>query len=83
MDPALARLLAEQGDAPAGALFETAILDEVLRWASWQPEPPGLHFFRTHAGREVDLVLHAADRLLAIEVKASQASTPTARTPAR
>jgi predicted AAA+ superfamily ATPase len=44
----------------------------VLRWASWQPDPPALHFYRTHAGREVDLVVHARDRLLAIEVKASQ-----------
>lgn len=71
-DPALARLLAGQGDAPNGALFETAVLDEVLRWSSWQPEPPALHFLRTHAGREVDLIFHAPDRLLAIEVKASR-----------
>jgi predicted AAA+ superfamily ATPase len=70
-DPALARLLAERAGAPDGALFETAVLDELLRWASWQPEPPPLHFFRTHAGREVDFVLHAPDRVLAIEVKAS------------
>ncbi|MBI2160989.1 MAG: ATP-binding protein [Candidatus Rokubacteria bacterium] len=71
-DPALARLLADQEGAGNGALVETAVLDEVLRWSSWQPEPPSLHFFRTHAGREVDLVVHAPDRLLAIEVKASQ-----------
>jgi predicted AAA+ superfamily ATPase len=71
-DPALARLLADQAGTPDGALFETAVLDEVLRWSSWQPEPPALHFLRTHAGREVDLVLHAPDRLLAMEVKASQ-----------
>lgn len=71
-DPALARLLADQGSGANGALFETAILDELLRWSSWQPEPPALHFFRTHAGREVDVVLHAPDRMLAIEVKSSQ-----------
>ncbi len=71
-DPALARLLAEQAGTENSAMFETAILDELLRWASWQPEPPSLHFFRTHAGREVDVVLHAPDRVLAIEVKAGQ-----------
>jgi hypothetical protein len=71
-DPALARLLAEQAGAENGAMFETAILDELLRWSSWQPEPPSLHFFRTHAGREVDFVLHAPDRVVAIEVKAGQ-----------
>jgi predicted AAA+ superfamily ATPase len=71
-DPALARLLAEQARTENGAMFETAVLDELLRWASWQPDPPSLHFFRTHAGREVDFVLHAPDRVLAIEVKAGQ-----------
>jgi predicted AAA+ superfamily ATPase len=71
-DPALARHLAERDGTANGALFETAVLDELLRWSSWQPAPPSLHFFRTHAGREVDFVLHAADRMLAIEVKAAQ-----------
>jgi hypothetical protein len=71
-DPALARLLAERAGAADGAMFETAVLDELLRWSSWQAEPPSLHFFRTHAGREIDFVLHTADPLLAIEVKAGQ-----------
>jgi len=76
-DPALARLLAEQAGTGNGAMFETAILDEILRWSSWQPDPPSLHFFRTHAGREVDFVLHAPDRMLAIEVKAGQRANRT------
>jgi predicted AAA+ superfamily ATPase len=76
-DPALARLLAERAGAADGTMFETSVLDELLRWSSWQPEPPFLHFFRTHAGREVDFVLHTADRLLAIEVKAGQRSHRT------
>jgi hypothetical protein len=71
-DPALTRLLAEHTGAADGALYETAVCDELLRWMSWQPEPPSLRFFRTHAGREVDFVLHGPDRLLAIEVKAGQ-----------
>jgi hypothetical protein len=60
-----------------GALFETAVLDELLRWTSWPPAPPSLHFFRTHAGREVDFVLPASDRLLALEAKASHQAHPT------
>jgi predicted AAA+ superfamily ATPase len=71
-DPALARLLGGHGSGANGALFETAVLDELLRWSSWQPDPPALHFFRTHAGREVDFLLHTHDRILAIEAKASQ-----------
>jgi len=33
-DPALARLLAEQTGASNSVLFETAVLDELLRWSS-------------------------------------------------
>lgn len=69
---ALARILAEQAGAENGAMFETTIVDELLRWSSWRPAPPSLHFFRAHAGGEIDVVVHAGDRLLAIEVKAAR-----------
>ena len=70
-DPGVARLLAERPGSDDGAMFETYVADELLRWASWQNEPPGIHFFRTHAGLEVDFVLHGSGRLLAVEAKAS------------
>lgn len=70
-DPGLARLLGER-EGGNGALFETAVLGELLRWRSWQEEPPALHFYRTAAGREVDFVLHSPRAVLAVEVKASQ-----------
>lgn len=70
-DPGLARLLADRLEGN-GALFETAVLAEILRWRSWQEDPPALHFYRTAAGREVDFVLHSSQRVLALEVKASQ-----------
>jgi predicted AAA+ superfamily ATPase len=76
-DPALARHLAERTGAANGALFETAVLDELLRWSSWQADPPSIHFFRTHGGREIDFVLHAPDRVLAIEVKGRDRAHPT------
>lgn len=69
-DVGLARLLSERPSLDDGPLFETAILGEILRWRSWQAEPPALHFFRVHGGREIDVVLHAADRCLLLEVKA-------------
>ena len=71
-DPGLARVLAERADLADGPLFETTVLDELLRWSSWQPEPPSISFFRTRAGREVDFVLHASRRILAIEAKAGR-----------
>ena len=80
-DPALARLLGEHASASNGALFETAVVDEVLRWASWQPEPPALHFFRTHGGREVDIVLLAP--IASSPSRSRPAGKPTAPTRAR
>jgi predicted AAA+ superfamily ATPase len=75
-DPGLARSLEEEGPAE-GAVFETAVLDELLRWRSWQQNPPSLHFYRTRAGREVDFVLHDGSRLLALEAKASERADRT------
>ena len=71
-DPGLARLLSERVSLNDGAIFETFVLDQLLRWSSWQPDPPHFHFYRTHAGREVDFVVHTAKNLLGIEVKAGR-----------
>lgn len=70
-DPGLARLLSERTSLDDGPMFETYILDEILRWLSWQSDPPHLYFYRTHGGREVDFVLYSPNFLLAIEAKAS------------
>jgi predicted AAA+ superfamily ATPase len=70
-DPGLARLLSERTSLDDGPVFETYVLDEILRWLSWQSDPPHLYFYRTHGGREVDFVLYSPNFLLAIEAKAS------------
>jgi predicted AAA+ superfamily ATPase len=69
-DVGLTRVLAERPNLSDGPLFETYVCGELLRWQSWQADPPKLHFYRLHGGREVDFILHAASRLLAIESKA-------------
>lgn len=71
-DAGLARLLSERMSLDDGLIFETFVLDELLRWSSWQPDPPQFRFYRTHAGREVDFVIHTSHRLVAIEVKAGR-----------
>lgn len=76
-DPGLARLLAERPSLDDGPFFETYLCDELVRWMSWQAEPPALQFYRTAAGREVDFVLHAGRGLVAIEAKASQRAHAT------
>jgi hypothetical protein len=70
-DPGLARLLSERTGHNDGHIFETFVLDELLRWLSWQEDPPQIHFYRTHAGREVDFILHSLRRVVAMEAKAS------------
>jgi predicted AAA+ superfamily ATPase len=69
-DPGLARVLAERPDMSDGAVFETAVCAELLRWRSWQEDPPDIGFHRTSAGREIDFVMHGPGRMLAIEAKA-------------
>lgn len=76
-DTGLARLLSERRSLDDGPMFETFVLDELLRWLSWQSDPPHLHFYRTHGGREVDFSLYNSQRLLAIEAKASRQAHPS------
>lgn len=55
-----------------GSLFESLIATELLKQLTWTVLQAELFHFRTHAGREVDLVLEADDgRLVGIEVKAT------------
>ncbi len=54
-----------------GALLETSVAMEVRKQATWTDVEPQLFHFRTHAGREVDLVLEdSSGQLVGIEVKA-------------
>lgn len=71
-DPGLARLLAGRTSVQDGVIFETMVLDELLRWSSWQQEPPALHFYRTAAGQEVDFVISSPRAVVALEAKASR-----------
>jgi hypothetical protein len=80
-DPGMVRLLGDRWAADDGPIFETMVLDELLRWLSWQADPPQLHFYRTHAGREVDFVLHSNRVLLGLEVKAGARAHPAQARP--
>jgi predicted AAA+ superfamily ATPase len=63
----------------AGALFETFVITEVLKQATWSERSVDLSYFRDRDGAEVDLI--AEDRrtgeVAGIEIKLT--STPTAR----
>lgn len=71
-DPGLARLLSARIGTESGSLFETAVLCELLRWSSWQPVAPAIHFHKIHGGREIDFIVQWPDCVLAMEVKSSR-----------
>jgi len=57
-----------------GAIFETAILMEIVKAALGRGEEPRVYFWRTSYGAEVDFVVDTGDRLVPVEAKLS--STP-------
>ncbi|MBM4116644.1 ATP-binding protein [bacterium] len=60
----------------AGPLFEAAVCGQLLRLFHHRGDSPGLSFWRTAAGHEVDFVLESGRRLIPIEAKVT--ATPTA-----
>jgi hypothetical protein len=55
-----------------GPVLESFVAAELKKQVGWSEVRPVLHHFRTHGGREVDLVLEdARGRVVGIEVKAS------------
>jgi predicted AAA+ superfamily ATPase len=71
----VARLAEEP--AALGPLLESFVASELLKQTTWSSTHAELHHFRTHGGREVDLVLEAdGGRLVGIEVKGSATVGP-------
>lgn len=73
-DPALALFMT--GGEPSGAHLETLVLLDLLVFRDTQPDPPGLYYWRTASGQEVDFVLEGRERLLPVEVKATPRPIP-------
>ena len=59
-----------------GAIFETAVLLQIVKAYLNRGEEPQVHFWRTATGVEVDLVIEAAGKLIPIEVKLSATPRP-------
>jgi predicted AAA+ superfamily ATPase len=55
----------------AGAIFETAVLSELVKQAWNRGEEARIWFWRTTAGVEVDFVVEREQRLVPIECKTS------------
>jgi hypothetical protein len=67
--------LKDAGHAMSGpmgsAIFETAVVGEIMRRLSGRGERPHLYFWRTSTGVEVDLIVETAGKLIPIEIKMS------------
>ncbi len=55
-----------------GAIFENWVVTEVLKSRIHRALPADLHFFRSRAGLEVDIVVESGTSLLAAEVKSGR-----------
>jgi uncharacterized protein len=73
-DTGLAMHLAGE-ETPRGAHLENLVLTDLIAWRGALATDAQILFWRTHDGEEVDFVIEAADRLLAIEVKAAATVT--------
>ena len=59
-----------------GAIFESAVLAEILKGFLHHGVTPPLYFWRTAAGVEVDLLIDSGETLLPLEVKTSATPKP-------
>jgi len=53
----------------AGALWETHVVNQWVRWRDWHEPSLGLWYWRDQGGNEVDLVLERDRKLTAVECK--------------
>jgi uncharacterized protein len=59
-----------------GPIFENAVLLQIVKAFVNRGEDPQVHFWRTSAGAEVDLVVEAGGKLIPMEVKLSATPRP-------
>jgi uncharacterized protein len=59
-----------------GAIFETAVLSEIIKTISHRGQAPQVYFWRTAAGAEVDIVVAEGGRLIPLETKLSATPRP-------
>ena len=66
-----------RGHALSGVLLENFVIGELQRQSSWSHTQPRMYHFREQTGKEVDMVLEAADgRCVMVEIKQGDAVRP-------
>ena len=59
-----------RGRLDAGSWLEQTLFQTLETWRALDPQRRKLHFWRNHAGHEVDFVLEEVGKLVALEIKA-------------
>jgi uncharacterized protein len=59
-----------------GTLFENLVITEIRKQAFQRGQMPGIYFYRTSNGSEVDLVIERSGKLEAIEIKLARTIVP-------
>jgi uncharacterized protein len=75
VDTGLAAALLPADPVLWGGLLENFVGLELLKQASWHPDPPQPFHFRTPKGAEVDLVLERNGHGVGVEVRSAQTVT--------
>jgi len=60
-----------------GPILEAAVLSEIVKTMTHRGREPAIHFWRTSAGAEVDIVVETGGKLVPIEVKLSATPRPS------
>lgn len=67
----------------AGAVFETAVLGELVKRQANRGQAPRIYFWRTSSGEEVDFLVEDDGRLCPLEVKLTSTPNPRMAEPIR
>jgi len=66
-----------EGGELVGRVFENFVALEILKQASWAEQPLQLYHFRSHSGKEVDVVIeNGRQEVVGVEIKLSATPSP-------
>lgn len=69
IDIGLMRQLSGQHGELSGDIYETLVVDELFKWIKTAQRRAEMHFYRTHSGLELDVLLQTEHGTLGMEIK--------------
>lgn len=72
LDLGIYRSLTQDYVEMSGPIYETLVISEIIKWKRTLQKDIELYFYRTQAGREVDLFIKTSKGIIGIEIKSRQ-----------